>query len=362
MGEFIPGLVLAELFYKEAVRPILSKHFLRFRYSAALIGHGSEVLGFDTQRSTDHHWGPRVQLFLRIEDYAQYRHKLKEIMSRELPVNFKGYPTNWGKPDKKDKGVQKLIEIESGPVNHRVEILTVKSFVKNLLGVDPYQELDVLDWLTFPQQELLCLTAGEVFHDSLDLRQVRAKFKYFPEDVWLFILASQWMKISQEEAFPGRCAEVGDDIGSIIITARLVRELIRLCFILEKTYIPYSKWLGAAFSRLKCSQHLAPLFLKALSADSWKEREALLSLAYEAVGNLHNSLGITEHIEAKVTQFHSRQFLVLNAERFARATMAVVRDDRLKAIGLNIGSVDQFDGSDATTNPRLTRRMKALFE
>jgi hypothetical protein len=58
--EFVPGLKLAELFYKEAVRPVLLKHFPRLRYSAALIGHGSEVLGFDTERSTDHHWGPRV--------------------------------------------------------------------------------------------------------------------------------------------------------------------------------------------------------------------------------------------------------------------------------------------------------------
>ena len=64
MVEFVPGLTLAELFYKEAVSPVLLKHFSRLRYSAALIGHGSEVLGFDTERSTDHHWGPRVQLFL----------------------------------------------------------------------------------------------------------------------------------------------------------------------------------------------------------------------------------------------------------------------------------------------------------
>ena len=34
------------------------------RYAAALLGPGSEVAGFDTQRSTDHDWGPRLQVFL----------------------------------------------------------------------------------------------------------------------------------------------------------------------------------------------------------------------------------------------------------------------------------------------------------
>lgn len=360
MGDFISGLKLAEMFYEEAVRPIPTEHFPRLKYSAALIGHGSEVIGFDTKRSADHHWGPRVQLFLQEEAIKPYKEQIKEVMSKELPLSFKGYPTNWSKPDK--KGVQQLKEIESGPVNHRVDILIVKEFVEKLIGVDPNKELDVLDWLTFPQQELLCLTSGKVFHDDLDLQQVRKEFEYFPEEVWLFILASQWMKISQEEAFPGRCVEVGDEPGSRIITIRLDRELMRLCFMLEKKYIPYSKWFGTAFSRLRCSQKLIPVFQKVLSENSWHEREASLSSGYEIIGNMHNSLGITKRVKAKVRQFYHRPYMVLDAERFARATLAVVKEQRLKTIGLNTGSVDQFDGSDITTNPQFTRRLKILYE
>ena len=361
MTEFIPGLKLSRLFYEEAVRPVLDRHFPQLCYSAALIGHGSGVFGFDTERSTDHHWGPRVQIFLSADDNARHSSLVREVVSEELPVRFKGYPTNWGPPD--EKGVQLLKAVESGPVNHRVETLTIKSFVENLLSFDPFKEIDVLDWLTFPHQELLCLTAGEVFYDGLgELERIRNRFSYYPHDVWLFLIASQWRKISQEEGFPGRCAEVGDDIGSRIIASRLVRELMRLCFMLEKAYIPYSKWLGTAFSRLRCAGELASVFLQALSAGSWKEREEWLCRAYEAISGMHNSLGITEYIEPEVSPFYSRPYLVLDAERFARATMAAVKDIRLKAIGLNVGSVDQFDGSDATTNPRLTRRLKAVFE
>jgi hypothetical protein len=65
MQDFIPGLELASKFYEEAVRPILESVFSALPYSAALIGSGSEVLGFDNEMSADHHWGPRVMLFLR---------------------------------------------------------------------------------------------------------------------------------------------------------------------------------------------------------------------------------------------------------------------------------------------------------
>jgi len=60
MPDFIPGLELGRLYYLEAVKPVLDSFFLQ--YSAALIGSGSEILGFDTEMSTDHHCGPRVML------------------------------------------------------------------------------------------------------------------------------------------------------------------------------------------------------------------------------------------------------------------------------------------------------------
>ena len=63
-ASFVSGVELASLYYAEIVRPLLDEEFPGFRYTAALIGPGSEVLGFDSWRSTDHDWGPRLQLFL----------------------------------------------------------------------------------------------------------------------------------------------------------------------------------------------------------------------------------------------------------------------------------------------------------
>ena len=58
---FLPGLELAGQFYADVVRPLLDEQFPGLCYSAALLGPGSEVLGFDSARSTDHDWGPRLQ-------------------------------------------------------------------------------------------------------------------------------------------------------------------------------------------------------------------------------------------------------------------------------------------------------------
>lgn len=60
MATFIPGLELAQAFYQEVLAAIIGP----IPHAAALLGEGSEVLGFDTARSTDHAWGPRAQLFV----------------------------------------------------------------------------------------------------------------------------------------------------------------------------------------------------------------------------------------------------------------------------------------------------------
>ena len=60
---FIPGLELSRRFYWEAVRPVLEGSFGGLPHSAALIGPGSETLGFDDEMSTDHGWGAAAAAF-----------------------------------------------------------------------------------------------------------------------------------------------------------------------------------------------------------------------------------------------------------------------------------------------------------
>jgi hypothetical protein len=78
---FIPGIQLNQLFYREAVAPVLASALPGLRYSAALIGYGSGVLGFDSERSTDHEWGPRPVIFLAENDREALGGSIDEVLS-----------------------------------------------------------------------------------------------------------------------------------------------------------------------------------------------------------------------------------------------------------------------------------------
>ena len=250
------GLDLSGAFYREAVRPILDEQFPDLRYAAALIGAGSEVLGFDDDMSTDHHWGPRLFLFLTEDDHADLASILHTTLANKLPHTFHGYPTHWTSPDPEDSGTQHPRAIDSGPINHRVEVRTWRDFVLDYLGFDVREALDSADWLTFPSQRLRTLTSGAIYHDGIGLQAQRDAFAWYPHDVWLYLLASCWERIGQEEHLMGRAGLVGDEIGSALIGARLVRDVMRLCFLMEKVYAPYPKWFGTAFKQLDCAPAL----------------------------------------------------------------------------------------------------------
>jgi hypothetical protein len=362
MTKFIPGLKLNRLFYQREVRPILAKEFSSLRYSAALIGWGSEVLGFDTALSRDHHWGPRVLLFLRDLDSPRFSERITQQLSLNLPYKFMAYSTNFSEPE--PNGVRHLVETYEGPVNHMVQIFTTRSFVKARLGFDPAEEITTTDWLTFPQQRLLELTSGEVYYDGLrELRKLRRKFSYYPKDIWLYMLAAQWKRISQEEAFLGRAGHVDDELGSKVVAARIVREIMRLSFVMERRYIPYSKWMGSAFNKLKVAKRLKPILHQVLLSRNWQEREKAMSEAYSIVARAHNALNITEHLPTKVSNYFNRPYLVIHADGFSEAIRQSIRSAEVKKIKTEIGSIDQFsDSTSVVEDLQLQRRLRVAYE
>ena len=152
------------------------------KHSAALLGPGSEVLGFDDELSTDHHWGPRVMLFVE-EESLIYAEQMIQVLAQNLPYEFHGYPTSFSPGD--ENGVQLLESITSGPVKHRVTIQSIRAFVMDILNFDVKQPLVPADWLSFSEQRLLSITSGAIYHDEVGLAEARARFAYYPHDVWL---------------------------------------------------------------------------------------------------------------------------------------------------------------------------------
>ena len=351
------GLELSRRFYFEAVLPILDRRFPALEHAAALVGSGSEVLGYDDEVSTDHHWGPRVQLFARELDAGP---DVERTLAHELPVSVAGVPTHFGEPD--ERGVRLLAPVESGPVAHRVELTTVRDFMETELGYHPLDGMRPAHWLATPSQALLELTAGEVFADPIgELSAVRETLAWYPHDVWLLVMAGHWRRVAQLEHFVGRTGSRGDDAGSRLLAAALVRDLMKLGFLQERRYAPYPKWLGTAYAELDRPE--ASALAAALEAPEWRARERALAEAYRLVAQSHNRLAVTEPVDPEPREFHGRGFLVLFADRIVDALRAAIRDEQIRAIDHEAGAIDAIsDNTDVLTRPYVRRRLAGLYD
>lgn len=362
---FVPGLDLAQAFFSEAVSPILLRHVPHLEYSAGLIGSGSEVLGFDDHMSTDHHWGPRAMLFLHEAVLHARGQQIRSVLAENLPLSFRGYPTSWSAPDPTDNGNQMLRAVAEGSVNHRVEAFTLNGFFDRYMGIDTQKPLTARDWLTLPWQKLRSVVAGQVFRDDLGLAAIRNRLKWYPHDVWIYVLASCWARIGEEEHLMGRAGVVGDETGSAIIASRLVRDIMRLVFLMERVYPPYPKWFGTAFAQLGCAATLAPILDDVLSASSWDQRDARLALAYGHLAGMHNELGITDSLRSDPTRFWDRPFKVIWGSRFAESLRNVIVDPHVKSIAEKrlIGNIDLVsDNTDLLEDPTRREALLVLYE
>ncbi|HEY0933505.1 MAG TPA: DUF4037 domain-containing protein [Trebonia sp.] len=347
-GDFIPGLVLARDFYDAVAGPLLRQEFPRLTHAAALLGPGSDVAGFDTARSADHDWGPRLQVLLADADAGQAP-RVTAMLADRLPETFRGYPVRF--PVTREPG---------GGARHRVAVAGLGGWLAGLLGFDARRELTLLDCLATPAQRLAEFAGGEVFRDDAgELTRARRNAAWYPPDLWRYVLACQWQRIGQEEAFPGRCAEAGDELGSRVVAARLARDLMRLSLLMHRRYPPYSKWLGTAFTRLPGAAPVAASLNAAISADGYPARERELNQAVQAVAARHNELGLTPPLDTRPRPFFDRPYQVLGAGRFAGALRETITDPLVRRLPA-AGAADQFtDSTDASGDVSFLRACTA---
>ena len=348
MSAFLPGRELSRRFFVEAVRPLLDKNFPDLLYAAAHLGKGSDVPGFDTPMSMDHSWGPTVHIFLRKED-VHLAEPIRGLLRDHLPHTIAGYPVNFAESTI-EPGTFGMELTSDGPVNHHVILTTLRSFFWMQLAYDIDSPPTVAEWLTFPSQALLEVTAGAVHYDGVgELTELRRWLAWYPHDVWLYLLASGWQRVGQEEHLMPRAGFVGDELGSAIIGSRLIHDIMSLCFLMEKRYAPYPKWFGTAFKHLTCAERYSRVLWQVQQAATWQEREAVLCQAYQQLARMHNALGITEVLPETVAPFFNRPFQVINGGQFAQALVAQITDPEVKQIGSQrlIGNIDQFsDNTD----------------
>ena len=329
------GIELARRYYRQVVEPLLRTHCPDLSWSAARLGSGSDVLGLDDARSRDHDWGLRLTLL--VDDDAAVT-DVRALLEARLPDAFEGLPTRFA------------TSWDPTPT-HNVDVRQVDAFIQSRLGVDIEALEDPLAWLALTGQSVLEVVAGPVFCDTSGrLSSVRTRLGWYPDDVWFYALASGWQRLAQELPIVGRCAEVGDDLGSRLIAARLARDVMHLAFLVERAWPPYPKWFGTRFAALQMAAAASPALDRALTADDWRAREEALVAAVEVVADAHAMRGLPLP-DPTVVRFWDRPYRTISADVPA-ALMAAVSDRIVASLPIGVGSIEQWvDNVDVLSVP-----------
>jgi hypothetical protein len=364
---FIHGLDLCERFFFEIVKPLLDEFYPSLEYVACRLGLGSDVLGFDTNQSRDHDWGPKLDLLLENETYIDEINSFFNQHLREKTIC--GYSTQF-QPFQEGDGQIVLINVPNNQENtcHGIRLMTMKQFFIEYLNwsIDQDDEPTFEDWLTFPSQHLLTIARGRVFHhtQNINIQQIRSQLAYYPDDLWLYLIGCSWQRIGQEEHLMGRAGQAGDELGSSLIANRLIRDIMRLVFLLEKQYYPYAKWFGTAFRRWTIDGlNFEPILRQVQLANTWQEREQHLSIAYQrlALMTKEKLFDSKSEINTEISPFHNRPFQIINGGSIAEKIFAQILNEQIRQLP-KIGSVDLFTDSTDAMFSELRLKMKEIFK
>lgn len=328
------GLELARAFSHEVVEPILARRFPGLPFAAGRLGSGSDVLGFDDAVSRDHDWGLRLSLFVPDDAVAE----VAEELERLLPDAFLGRPVRFAFTGQT-------------AVRHHVEVASVHGFLEERLGFDPQTGPSVQEWLSLSGQAVLEVVAGPIFAEtSDDLASARRALDWYPDDVWRYVLACDWIRVEQELPLMGRAADVGDDLGSRVIAARLAHTVMHLAFLSERRWPPYAKWLGTSFRSLGCAEQVGGPLDAVLRATTVDERQRGIAAALDILLRHQNARGLTTATAATIP-FWDRPQLQPNPAIIDELLGGII-DPAVARLPRGRGSVEQrTDNVDVLVDP-----------
>jgi hypothetical protein len=355
-------------YYNECISKIIAEHYpsLGENYAAALLGWGSEVLGNDDEFSKAYGWGPRIVIFLQEHEYEKHYQYLHDVLKTNLPVEFAGYPTRFTDPS---QGPPLPTRKKSGLP--QVPITTCQRFIQLYLGIDSCtilaSSLSSKDWLLLSEDKLLRVTAGEVYHDGVGkLSTIRRNCSYFPDDVWKYKLSYQWKTLSWDIDLIGLCAERDDYFSTEIAIMESIKRIIRLIFLLNKTYAPgYLKWLHREFGKLSfLSDEVGPLLKKIVSIKSTNIPE-VLALFYHIIDALVAYQSTLLHIDIppyKTPSCGDRGFFAYDLTAII-GSITVCIPGILKSMPFQNGALDQwvFD-QDILMSPTHLKLLASIYD
>ena len=328
------GADLSRAYYEDVVGPTVLARWPGLPHAAGRLGSGSDVLGLDDALSRDHDWGLRLNLLVPAELVGEIDQHLETV----LPETFRGDPVRFSLS-------------WDPPVRHRVQVHDVHTFVRSRTGITASGPLTTEEWLSLTGQAVLEVTAGPVFVDTAgELAAVRHRLAWYPDDLWTYVVATDWARLIQELPFVGRTADRGDDLGSRVITSRLAGVAMHLGHLLERRWPPYSKWLGTSFAALPRASTAAGYLRQALEANDWQSREDGLVETLRVLHALQRDVGLAA-VEDPVEPFFDRPYRTVREEVVQRLEGSIT-DPAIRALPRGVGSAEQrSDNVDVLMDP-----------
>ena len=232
------GLEIAEKYYQTFGAEMIRTQFpeLEEIVAVGLMGSGSECYGYDDDTSRDHDFEPGFILFLPPEEVVDRKTAFRlERAYAKLPDEFLGLKRN------------KDVSYDTG----RHGVIRTADFFLAKVG-DPEGALSLERWMSIPEHYLLEATNGKLFRDDVgQVKEIRAKLYYYPEDIRLKKLAGALMLAEQAASYNyERQLSRGDTAAAQLAVYEYVKNVLSACFLLEKKYKPYYKWVFRALNDL----------------------------------------------------------------------------------------------------------------
>jgi hypothetical protein len=277
------------MLYEEEIAPLMAEKFPDLRHGAATWGMCSEVLGLDDEVSMDHEWGPRVTVFLSERDHERHSQEIMAAFREAFPAQFKGFDMMWRKP-----GVD--VHDTRETILYHVRTSTVGGALRFCGGAEALP-LQAVDWLRVSEQHLREFTSGVIYRDDTgEFTRARESLAYYPDDVLRFLLMCEWNAVGGDWFPIGRIGSKGDTLGLRVQTSKVVQHLMRIAFMVSKSYMPYVKWLGTLFKTLPIAATLEPALLDLLDEGDWRQVESKIGDAASILLQQQNQLGLVPEI------------------------------------------------------------------
>jgi hypothetical protein len=229
--------------------------------------------------------------------------------------------------------------------------------VRKFLGFNPCLEATPFDWLSVTGQAVLEVTGGPLFVDTLgEPTRIREQLTWYPDDVWRYLVACDWARIDELLPLMSRAGSRGDELGSRSIAAQIVEIAIHLAFLLHRRWIPYPKWRGTFFQRLKGIENLNQWLEAILEARNWSNRQDATGQMLDELLKIQRATELASRAPRATEPFFDRPFMRIETSIIPKL-MVGVEDSVVLSLPMGLGSIEQQSDNVAVLTDVRRRRL-----